>query len=370
MESIKRFDSGAGAMYISATMPTLPSYIEKAVPNPAANRGPWYKNTAPSYAGIFLWVVFYQTLANGTITHASPWFCVLALLVAGILSYALYYYAPAMLGMKTGYPLYVVGSSTFGTAGGYLMPGLLMGLLQVGWFAVATFFATQYILEGFGIKDPHAGTLIFTVVAVVWGYATGTVGAKGVQYVAKVSQILTVIPALMVLYVFAKTAGGLSSFQVTDPNPTAAFNLILASVIGFFATAGAAGADFGMNARNGNDVKLGGIFGIVVATLYAGALPVLSVAGANGMHPGLGFGYDQVIGSIGGFGASVMFFLFAIASVVASCFCSFIAGNSFATMIPGVPRIGSSMVAVTVGILLAVTGLASNLLNVFSLVGA
>ena len=357
-------------MYISATMPTLPSYIEKAVPNPAANRGPWYKNTAPSYAGIFLWVVFYQTLANGTITHASPWFCVLALLVAGILSYALYYYAPAMLGMKTGYPLYVVGSSTFGTAGGYLMPGLLMGLLQVGWFAVATFFATQYILEGFGIKDPHAGTLIFTVVAVVWGYATGTVGAKGVQYVAKVSQILTVIPALMVLYVFAKTAGGLSSFQVTDPNPTAAFNLILASVIGFFATAGAAGADFGMNARNGNDVKLGGIFGIVVATLYAGALPVLSVAGANGMHPGLGFGYDQVIGSIGGFGASVMFFLFAIASVVASCFCSFIAGNSFATMIPGVPRIGSSMVAVTVGILLAVTGLASNLLNVFSLVGA
>lgn len=350
-------------------MPNLPSYIAKATPNSQANRAPWYKNTAPSYAGIFLWVVFYQALAVGTLEHAGPWFCVGSLVVAGILSYALYYYAPAMFGMKTGYPLYVIGSSTFGTTGGYLMPGILMGLLQIGWFAVATFFATQYIIEGLG-KTPQTGTLLFTVIAIVWGYATGTVGAKGVQYVAKVSQIMMIIPALMVLYVFIRTAGGIGSFHPTDSNPMLTFSLILSSVIGFFATAGAAGADFGMNARGASDVKLGGIFGVVIATIYAGALPVLSVAGANGMHPGIGFTYDKVIGSIGGFGASAMFFLFAIASIVASCFCSFIAGNSFATMIPGVPRIGSSMVAVTIGIILAVTGVASNLVSVFSLVGA
>jgi len=350
-------------------MPNLPSYIAKATPNPAANRAPWYKNTAPSYAGIFLWVVFFQALADGPLQHATPLFCVGAIIVAGILSYALYYYAPAMFGMKTGYPLYVVGSSTFGTTGGYLMPGILMGLLQIGWFAVATFFATQYILEGLG-KDPHAGTLLFTVVAIIWGYGTGIVGAKGVQYVAKASLILTIIPALMVLYVFIKTAGGISSFQPTDSNSMVSFSLIVSAVIGFFATAGAAGADFGMNARNGSDVKLGGIFGVVIATIYAGALPLLSVAGANGLHPGVGFTYDKVIGSIGGFGASAMFFLFAIASIVASCFCSFIAGNSFATMIPRVPRIGSSMVAVTIGIILAITGVASNLISVFSIVGA
>jgi cytosine permease len=350
-------------------MANLPSYIEKTVPNPPANRAPWFKNTAPSYAGIFLWVVFFQALADGTLQHASPLFCVGALVLAGILCYALYYYAPAMLGMKTGYPLYVVGSSTFGTTGGYLMPGILMGLLQIGWFAVATFFATQYIIEGLG-KVPQTGTVLFTVIAIVWGYGTATVGAKGVQYVARVSQILTVIPALMVLFVFFKTAGGISSFQVTDSNPMASLSLILTSVIGFFATAGAAGADFGMNARNGSDVKLGGIFGIVVATIYAGALPLLSVAGANGLHPGTGFTYDKVIGLIGGPIGSVMFFLFAVASVVASCFCSFIAGNSLATMIPGVPRVTSSMVGATIGILLAVTGAASNLISVFSIVGA
>src|SRR5208283_1640136 len=93
----------------------LPDYISKAVPNPASNRGPWYANTAPSYAGIFLWIAFYLSIARDTIPHAGLGLCIAAIVVAGLLSYALYYYAPAMLGMKTGFPLYVVGSSTFGT---------------------------------------------------------------------------------------------------------------------------------------------------------------------------------------------------------------------------------------------------------------
>src|SRR5580692_7002948 len=117
----------------------LPDYIAKATPNPAANRAPWYSNTAPSYAGIFLWIGFYNAIAVGTLIHASIGVAILAVAIAGLLSYALYYYAPAMLGMQTGFPLYVIGSSTFGTAGGYVMPGLLMGLLQIGWFSVATF---------------------------------------------------------------------------------------------------------------------------------------------------------------------------------------------------------------------------------------
>jgi cytosine permease len=81
----------------------LPDYVAKAVPNPPSNRAPWYVNTAPSYAGIFLWIAFYQTLAVGTIDRAGIGVCLAALAVAGVLSYALYYLAPAMLGMKTGF---------------------------------------------------------------------------------------------------------------------------------------------------------------------------------------------------------------------------------------------------------------------------
>jgi len=185
----------------------LPEYLAKAKPNLCTARTPWYLNTAPSYAGVFLWVAFYQSMAVGTIDRA-PWtVLLLALVIAGLLSYALYYYVPAMLGMKTGYPLYVVGSSTFGTTGGYLMPGLLMGLLQVGWFAVGTFFSTKYILAAMG-SDAAPGSATFAGIAIAWGYSMGLIGVLGIQYVAKASLFLNAIPFLMVLVVFFRTSGG------------------------------------------------------------------------------------------------------------------------------------------------------------------
>src|SRR4029077_16004112 len=129
------------------------------------------------------------SMAENTINHASLGLCIVALAVAGMLSYGLFYYVPAMLGMQTGYPLYVVGSSTFGTLGGYAMPGLLMGLLQIGWFAVGTFFFTQFLFFGFH-SDAQPGSLPFIVIGVVWGYVMAFVGVKGIQYVAKLSLLL------------------------------------------------------------------------------------------------------------------------------------------------------------------------------------
>lgn len=350
----------------------LPPYIAKATPNPRSNRAPWYTNTAPTYAGIFLWVAFYMALANEVLPHAGLGVVIGALAVAGLLSYFLYYYAPAMLGMKTGYPLYVVGSSTFGTQGGYLMPGLLMGVLQVGWFAVGTFFATQFVLRAVGAPS-ESGTPLFTIVAVVWGYTMAWIGAMGIHYVAKVSLYLNIVSFLMVLTVFIKTMGGLASYTppATATDPWRGFSLLVAAVIGFFATAGAAGADFGMNNRHEGDVRKGGLIGVALAILYAGGLPILSVAGAHGLGSATGsYNYADVIGSLGGALGSAMFALFAIASIPSACFCAFIAGNSFSTMIPGVKRISSMMVAVTVAIILAVTGVAANLIGFFTIVGA
>ena len=351
-------------------MPVLPDYLAKTVRNPIANRAPWYVNTAPSYAGVFLWIAFYQSIAQGAIDRAGIGLCMLALLVAGLLSFALYYYAPAMLGMKTGFPLYVVGSSTFGTKGGYLMPGLLMGLLQVGWFAVATYLTTRFILSGLR-ANPNPGTLAFIAIAIVWGYVMAYIGVKGIQYVAKVSLILNIIPLIMIVFVFMKTSPGISRHTVANPDPFAAFTILIAVVIGFFATAGAAGADFGMNSRDKRDVKWGGLVGITIPVLIAGGLPLMSVAGARALDPNLhSLDYGDVIGATGGWVASAMFFLFALASVTPSCFCAFIAGNSFSTMIPRVSRMASTMAGVTVAIVLAFTGVAANLVTFFQIVGA
>jgi cytosine permease len=246
-----------------------------------------------------------------------------------------------------------------------------MGLLQIGWFAVATFVATDFLLKGVGMNS-EPGTAPFIVTGLIWGLVLSWVGAKGIQYVAKIATFLNFIPLLMLLIVVFQTAGGVGKYQAPpgQENSYMAFTTMIAIVIGFFATAGAAGADFGTNSRNETDVKWGGLVGITLAVLIAGGLPLISVAGAHGMNPTLGWDYADVIQGIGGPIASVMFILFAVASVPPTCFCAFIAGNSFNTMIPSVPRVASTMAGAAVGIVLAVTGVAANLIQFFTIVGA
>ncbi|MGH2508347.1 MAG: cytosine permease [Ktedonobacteraceae bacterium] len=346
----------------------LPAYLSKAVQNPFSNRAPWYKNIAPTYAGIFLWIVFYREIASRTLDRAGVGLCLLALLVAGLISYGLFYRIPALLGMKTGYPLYVVGSSTFGTRGGYLMPGILMGLLQIGWMSVNAFVATAFLMTAFGSKA-GPGSLPFSIVAAGWALGLGYVGVKGIQYVARFALFLNIVPLVMILVVFAANVGGVTSYTPMHPSPYIGFVMLIQIVVGFFATAGAAGADFGMNSRNGHDVRWGGLIGILLAVLVAGGLPLLSVAGAHVLFGVQDFRFDSAIAQTGSFAAAA-FFLFAIASIAPMCFSSFIAGNSLATMIPGVPRITSTMVGAAIAAVLAITGAAANLVGLFTIIGA
>jgi cytosine permease len=321
---------------------------------------------------VFLWVVFYQSIGEKTIRHGGTGVCIAALIVAGLLSYLLFYLVPATLGMKTGYPLYVVGSSTFGTTGGYVVPGLLMGFLQIGWFGVATFIATDFIIKGFHLRA-GPGSLPFVLVGLTWGYTMAYIGVKGIKYVGRVSILLNCIPLITLVIVFAQTARGIASYvpKPAEVDNYGAFVAMLAIVFGFFATGGAAGTDFGMNNRDANDVKWGGLVGIGLASVVAGGLALLSVAGAHGLNPSLsGYQYGDVVQAIGGPVATAMFLLFALASIPATCFCSFIVGNSFSTMIPRIPRFVSTMIGATIGIVLAVTGIAGDLIGFFGIVGA
>jgi cytosine permease len=176
----------------------------------------------------------------------------------------------------------------------------------------------------------------------------------------------------MIALVLFKTSGGIARYSL-PPNavPFLGVTAMMQMVMGFFATAGAAGVDFGMNSRDARDVKWGGLVGIALAAVYAGGCPLLSVAGARGINPGSTITtYGDVIALTGGLLASAMFFLFAIASVVPACVSSFIASNSFSTMVPRLPRVATALAGAAVSILLAITGLAGNLVSVFLIVGA
>jgi cytosine permease len=346
------------------TAPALPEYVRASVPNPPAQRQAWYKNTAPAYAGIFLWVAFYLQLADGTISRMGVGLAIVALVVAGLLCFGLYYYAPAMLGMRTGRPLYIVGTSTFGTVGGYLVPGLLMGLLQLGWFAVATYVSADFIMKGL---HQNSRTL-FTLVALIWAYGFAFVAIKGISYVARAAQFLNWVPLVMIIIVAIATISGVPDFRPAGNDPALGFATVLQIVIGFTAAAGAAGADFGTSNRDRRDIVCGGLVGITLAIVVAGALPLLSVAGMLG-NGGTSYNYADAIASVGNL-APIMFFLFAAASVVPTCFCAFIASNSFGTMLPRIPKTISTLVGVTIGAVLAITRVAQDLIGFFVIVGA
>jgi cytosine permease len=350
---------------------TLPSYLSMAKPNPPDKRAPWYKSTAPAYAGIFLWVVFYMGIANGTLSQAGLGISLLGLVVAALVCYFLFYLVPGLLGMRTGYPLYVVGSSTYGTAGGFLMPGLLMGLLQFGWLAVNSAVSTSFILKAFN-ANASPGTPQFIIVAIIWTVLAVFVALKGIQYVGKVSTFLPIVPLAMILLVFFTNVGTAGNFKpAVGGDATMGFLTMITIVVGFFATAGAAGVDFGMGNRNEKDIQLGGLVGIALAIIVAGGLPLIAIAGAHGANPAMtSFSFDSVISAQGGALAKSMFILFAIASFAPACFSSFIAANSIGTMFPKANKAVMVSIGAVIAIVLAATGKALNLVGVFSIIGA
>jgi len=394
----------------------LPDYVASAKPVPQVNRAAWFLGTAPAYAGIMLWFVFWQDVpvgssysvdqaqyslfAGGSLAQGLL-VALLGLVVGALLCYYLFYLVPGLLGMKTGLPLYIVGTSTYGAQGGFLMPGLLMGVLQFAWLGVNAYFAGQLFC---GFSGPGLPPLQHSVVAILWAAAAAFMGIKGIKYVAKVATFLPIIPLVILIMLFGAAIAGLAGFDagavaeagkaVTVTVETAEgaakaetltaaplglgfFGIILlmaAYTTGFFATAGAAGADFGMNNRNARDVQLGGLIGIALAIVVTGLLALLIAAGAHGAgkaSPGLLRATFLMKGLVGDKGAEVLWFLLAIAAFPPACFSAFIAANSFKTTLPKVdPFITVGIGTLVISIVLAVTGLANKATEVFKLIGA
>ncbi len=408
----------------------LPDYITSAKPNPATNRAAWYKGTAPTYAGIFLWFVFWQDAVNassvgGALAHGLG-IALLGIVLAALICHFLFYLVPGLLGQRTGLPLYIVGTSTFGATGGFLMPGFLMGVLQFGWLGVNIYFSSLALSAMIPIPAK--------IIMVIWGLLAAFVGLKGIQYVAKVATYLPLIPLGVLLLLFFMTVGGIGKF---DPQtmenihmevaagPTmmgsaapamSTFQVlafILTVIVGFFATAGAAGVDFGMGNRDSKDVKMGGLIGIALATVVTAGLSAMIIAGIYG-NPELSekaknaatAAVTQAVDNqakaagttltevqqeaisvreapnalyrptslikvvLGETASGWLLFLLALAAFPPACFSSFIAANSFKTTLPKVNPFISVGIGAAVSIILAISGWAGDAVRVFQIIGA
>jgi len=399
----------------------LPDYVTSTKPVPKDKRTPWYASTAPTYAGIFLWFVFWHQvpllkeltpgsgvplMAGGALSQGLG-IALLALIVSALICHYLFYLVPGKLGVQTGLPLYVVGTSTYGVQGGFIMPGFLMGVLQFGWLAVNAFFTTGLLCAPFGAGP---GTLTFTVVGIAFVVLATLVGLKGIQYVGRIATYLPLFPLFILVVLTLASLGGLAKFNhkelassapaASESSATSAeqkaetpaaqsakqvppltvwgvFLAISAYVVGFFATAGAAGVDFGMGNRDENDVKWGGLVGIAGAIILTGGLALIIAAGTVGA--GLA-GQPAVLQPtklmenlapvLGEKTPAIFWYLLAIAAFPPACFSSFIAANSFKTTLPKVNPFVSCGIGALASIALVLSGYAGNAANVFTVIGA
>jgi cytosine permease len=208
---------------------------------------------------------------------------------------------------------------------------------------------------------------------------------------------------LLALVKFAPSAG---SYQPPTPSSWASLTTVLAmvgAIVGFFATAGAAGVDFGMNSKDAADVNRGGLFGILLATVLTAGGATLAVAGAQAMKAlpnpkvneaieaqmkaggksdadiqpelrkqslTLTNGLKSEKAGLPGWLVSAMMIGLTLAAFPGACFSSFIAANSFKTVMPQVNSFVSVGLGALVSIILAVTGVAANLPKVFEFIGA
>ena len=74
-----------------------PSYIANAKPNSASNRAAWFKNTAPAYAGILLWFVFWTMVKSDSLVHglAMP---IIAVIVGALVCHFFFYLTAGLFG--------------------------------------------------------------------------------------------------------------------------------------------------------------------------------------------------------------------------------------------------------------------------------
>ncbi len=155
--------------------------------------------------------------------------------------------------------------------------------------------------------------------------------------------------------------------------PCSTVLLMIGAIVGFFATAGAAGVDICTSNRDKKDVSMGGIVGIIIAIVFTAGISVIAVAGARAagvIGPDAVNMTDALQKKLSpGIFAAVMIGL-TLASFPGACFSSFIAANSFKTVMPKVNPFLSVGIGAVVSIILAITGVASKLPSVFGLIGA
>ncbi|WP_435018909.1 purine-cytosine permease-like transporter [Tundrisphaera sp. TA3] len=394
---------------------------------------PWQTGLAPVYIGLFLWIAFFDQIGRRTLPAAGLGWSLLGALAAGPLGYLLLFRVPAMWGQQTGRPLAVVSTSTFGNSGARLVPGLLSGIAQVVWFAVATGYAVELTFQGLALGqflDPRVlrptqvggmtlQSPLFLATALFWCITVGLVGGWFVRWIAALMQVFPIFPAVLLSAVMLAMLGGLGTYRPIGFDGLTgeavagteaglrAFLLVIQAIFAFTAMAGVTAADWGSASLGPRDVRMGGWFGVGLAPVLIATLGLLSVAGYRGglserpiaavPAPGQGdshleeqtaqglamarpseaplavppYTFREVLA--GGFDrrlACLMLLIFGLASLAPACYAAFDFGHRFKAIAPGLSRLSWTIIGASAAWFLIVGGWYDRIDAVFGALGA
>ncbi|WZO99810.1 hypothetical protein EP7_001423 [Isosphaeraceae bacterium EP7] len=404
----------------TADAPAAPALdpFDKNAPPP---RRDWRYGLAPSYIGTFFWVVFYEQMAVHTLMVGGLAWTVAGVAAGAALARWLLYLAPALWGVRSGRPLAELSKATFGVAGSAWLPGLVVALAAMGWFAAAIWSTTSTILNGLellgmvapgstalGASGPlplHGGA--FLLISLLWCLMIGLIGAFVTRLVSAIANIYPMFPAAALAAGLLLTVRGLASFAPTGIDPVSHVAVRLpelstllhaAGLVFAFATLpGLIGADWGAGSLGETDVKLGGWVGLVLAPAITATLAMLIIAGSIGLRPApvvsetgpdpyglrttkaadpVGPTVDDltltevVHNRIGGRTGGLILLLLGVGSSGMAAFAAFLFSKRMAALDLGPSRMHWTILGVLAAWPLVATGLASHLGSLFNILGS
>lgn len=282
----------------------FPPRLRKAMARPSEQRQAWSAQLAGVLISAYLWVAYSDQLAPTTLAIGGLPAAVGGAALGALLACVLLFLPAATQGMRTRMPLMVAATSAFGVRGSALVPGLLLGLVQILWFAVAVHYAVEFNLRGLlaagliepgDVRPPGEGGRIFesTVYAasvLLWGIASALVATRFIRWIAALMIVYPIFIAATLAGAMLWSLPGLPAYREAASDPALggtwrewpAFWSMTQIVFGFSATVCAQAVNWGATLRGRRDVALSGVVGVGLASTIVATIAVLTVAGSIG----------------------------------------------------------------------------------------
>ncbi len=217
-------------------------------------------------------------LAGARLGNAFALQPLLLVIVAGSLLLTAYVAVIAWIGARTGRTTVLIARYSFGYRGAKLA-SILLGVTQVGWYAVVVGIAGDLTTRALGWDAPGAAAAVMVAVSALM-CVTACYGYRGMYWVSVLSTPLTLILAFWVMGLALDEIGGWAALSAVEPTTDIAWTVAITTVVGTFVSAGTQAPNWTRFARTGTQAVLACVGAFFVGNglmIFFGAVGAMTV---------------------------------------------------------------------------------------------